>query len=184
MEQVNQRMGQHRMRNLTSALLVSALVLSGCARVSESRFNPLNWFGRASVEPVQDANVNPLIPTSTGGIFANRRAARAAVVAPLAAQVSDLTVERVPGGALIRATALSDTVGAFAVSLEPVNDGMPVDGVLTYELRALTASAGRVPMPERARSHVAAVHVTDGDLEGVRLIRVQATRNAATSTRR
>ena len=65
-----------------------------------------------------------------------------------------------------------------------MNDGVPVDGVLTYELRALTAPAGRVPMPERARSHVAVVHVTDGDLEGVRLIRVQAARNAATSTRR
>ena len=177
-------MGRHRMRNLTSALLVSTLVLAGCTTVRESRFNPLNWFGRAQVETVQDTDANPLIPTGGGGIFANRRAAQAAVVAPLAAQVSDLTVQRIAGGALIRATAVSDTVGAFAVSLEPVNDGRPVDGVLTYELRAFTAPAGSVPMPERARSHTAAVRVSDSDLAGVRTIRVVAARNAATSARR
>ena len=174
------------MRNITSALLVASLVLAGCGTVRESRFNPLNWFGRGQVEPVAaPAEVNPLIPPSRGGLFANRRAnAPKAADAPLAAQVGDLSVERIAGGALIRATAVSDTVGAFMVTLVPENDGQPVDGVLTYTLRAYTAPAGTVPMPERARSHVAAIRVSDQDLAGVRTIRVQAARNAATSARR
>jgi hypothetical protein len=173
------------MRNLPSALLVASLVLAGCGAVSESRFNPFNWFGRGQVEPVQAEAVNPLIPQGGGGLFANRRAAAPRPAdAPLAAQVTDLSVERIAGGALIRATALSDSVGAFRVALVPVNDGRPVNGELIYELRAFTAPAGSVPMPPRARSHVAAVRVTDQDLAGVRSIRVQADRNAATSARR
>jgi hypothetical protein len=173
------------MRHLTSALLVSTLVLSGCAGVRDSRINPFNWFGRAQVEPVADAEVNPLIPSGGArGLFASSRAAAVLPDAPLAAQVDDLTVLRVDGGAVIRATAVSDAVGAFNVSLEPADDGVPVDGVLTYELRAFAPNAGSTPMPERARRHVAAVRVSDSDLAGVRVIRVVAARNAATTTRR
>ncbi|HEY9022236.1 MAG: hypothetical protein QUV10_13265 [Paracoccaceae bacterium] len=184
MKNATQRMGQHRMRNLTSALLVSTLILAGCGSVRESRFNPFNWFGRAQVEPVQTAEVNPLIPAGGGGIGLFRGRDVELPAGPLVAQVSNLTVERIAGGALIRATSVSDTVGAFNVTLEPVNDGLPVEGVLTYELRAYTAPAGTVPMPERARSHVAAVRVSDSDLAGVRSIRVVAARNAATVARR
>lgn len=184
MMNATQRMGQHRMRNLTSALLISTLIVAGCGSVRESRFNPFNWFGRAQVEPVQDAEVNPLIPTGGGGISLFGRRNVEVPAGPLVAQVSDVTVSRIAGGALIRATAVSDTVGAFNVTLEPVNDGLPVDGVLTYELRAYTAPAGTVPMPERARSHVAALRVSDSDLAAVRTIRVVAARNAATVARR
>ncbi len=138
---------------------------------------------RAQPAPAASAEVNPLIPTTAGGgLFSFRRSAQLPD-APLAAQVADLTVERVPGGALIRATALSDSVGAFRVSLAPLDNGRPVDGVLSYELRAAVAPAGTVPMPERARSHVAAVRLSDAELAGVREIRVQAARNAATSRR-
>jgi hypothetical protein len=173
------------MRNLTSALLVSTLVLAGCGSVRESGLNPLNWFGRAQVAPVETTQANPLIPPSRSGLMSfGRRPAPDLRDAPLAAQVADLSVERVTGGALIRATSLSDTVGAFNVSLVPLNNGVPVDGVLTYELRAFTAPSGSLPMPDRARSHVAAVRVNDAKLAGVREIRVQAERNAATTSRR
>lgn len=151
----------------------------------DSRLNPLNWFGRAQVAPVETEQANPLIPPPSRGLMTfGRRAATALPDAPLAAQVADLTVERVTGGALIRATSLSDTVGAFNVSLVPLNRGNPVDGVLIYELRAFTAPSGSLPMPDRARSHVAAVRVSDAKLAGVREIRVQAERNAATTSRR
>lgn len=170
------------MRKLLSALMVSTLVLSGCGTVRDSRLNPFNWFGGARVEPVASTAANPLIPARVGIMSSSRRPVEA--IGPLAAQVSDLTVERIPGGALIRATALSDTVGAFSVKLVPLNDGAPVDGVLSYELRAFTAPAGRNPMPVSARGHVAATSLTDRQLEGVRTIRVQAERNAATTTRR
>ncbi|MFU8882582.1 MAG: hypothetical protein ACNA7Q_09470 [Rhodobacterales bacterium] len=173
------------MRNLTSALLVTTLVLAGCGTVRDSGLNPLNWFGRAQVAPVETEQANPLIPPPSRGLMTfGRRGAADLPDATLAAQVADLTVERVTGGALIRATALSDTVGAFNVSLAPLNNGNPVDGVLVYELRAFTAPSGSVPMPEQARRHVAAVRVSDAKLAGVREIRVQAARNAATTSRR
>jgi hypothetical protein len=172
------------MRNLTSALMVSALVLGGCGAVSESRFNPFNWFGRAQVEPVQTTEVNPLIPTGRGGISLLRGPDTERPAGPLVDQVADVTVERIAGGALIRATALSDTVGAFNITLEPVNDGLPVDGVLSFEMRAYTAPAGNVPMTERTRSHVAAIRVSDRDLEAVRTIRIIGARNAASVARR
>lgn len=164
------------MRNLTSALLISTLVLSGCGMFGGS--------GRSQATPVASAEVNPLIPASgRSGLFSLRRSAALLPDAPLAAQVANLTVERVQGGSLIRATAVSDSVGAFRVSLAPLNNGRPIDGVLTYELRAAVAPAGTVPMPERARSHVAAVKLSDARLSGVREIRVQAARNVATSRR-
>jgi hypothetical protein len=172
------------MRNLTSALMVSALVLGGCGAVSESRFNPLNWFGRAQVDPVQTAEVNPLIPTGRGGVSLLGGRNTEIPAGPLVDQVTDLTVEPIAGGALIRATALSDRIGAFNVTLEAVNDGLPVDGVLSFELRAYTAPAGNVPTTERARSHTAAIRVSDRNLEAVRTIRVTAARNAATVARR
>lgn len=163
------------MRNLTSALLVSTLVLSGCGMFGGS--------GRSQPSPAASTEANPLIPaTARSGLFSFRHSAPLPA-APLAAQVADLTVESVPGGSLIRATAVSDSVGAFRVSLAPLNNGRPVDGVLTYELRAAIAPAGTVPMPERARSHVAAVKLSNAKLAGVREIRVQAARNAATARR-
>ena len=75
------------MRNLTSALLVSALVLGGCGAVRESRFNPFNWFGRADVQPVDTAQSNPLIPTGRGGIRLFGGPATEVPAGPLAAQV-------------------------------------------------------------------------------------------------
>lgn len=180
-------MGQHGMRNLTTALLVSTLVLTGCSTIRDSRVNPFNWFGRSQVTPVaadmQSNGANPLIPEGRSGFFSFRRSNAAQPLGPLAAQVTDVTVERVQGGALVRATSLADSVGAFQVTLEPLNRGEPVDGVLTYELRAFTAPAGQVPMPARARSHVAAAKILDADLAGVREIRVQAERNTAVTRR-
>lgn len=172
------------MRNLTSALMVSALVLGGCGAVSESRFNPFNWFGRAQVDPVQTAAVNPLIPSGGGGISLLGGPDIEIPPGPLVDQVTDLSVERIAGGALLRATALSDRVGAFNITLEPLDDGLPVDGVLSFEMRAYTAPAGNVPTTERARSHIAALRLRDRDLEAVRSIRVVAARNAATVARR
>jgi len=38
------------MRKTFSAILVSTLVLTGCATVRDSRVNPFNWFGTARSE--------------------------------------------------------------------------------------------------------------------------------------
>ncbi len=128
------------MRIATSALLISVMTLTSCATVRDSRVNPFNWFGGSTSQPVQaeapKAN-NPLLPERTG-IFAKQRAREGVYQGKPVDQVTELVIERVPGGALIRATGITRTQGAYDVQLTPETDTeTPVDGVLTYRLEAL-----------------------------------------------
>lgn len=173
------------MRKSFSALLVSTLVLSGCATVRDSRVNPFNWFGSAQSEPVaaQVANTNPLIPERSG-LFETARAKRAIYQGQPFDQVTDLTIERVPGGAIIRATGLAARQGIYEVQLTPANeDELPVDGVLTYRIEGIetveNTPVGAIP----TREVTAGRKVTDQMLAGVRTIRVEGKRNALTSRR-
>ena len=90
------------MRKTLPLLLVAALVLTSCGRIRDSRINPFNWFGRAEARQLDGSESNPLIP---------RRSALAAREVPdtrtRVGSVTNLVVERLPGGAIIRATAVS-----------------------------------------------------------------------------
>ena len=89
---------------ITSVALIG--LLSGCAAIRDSAVNPLNWFGRSQQEgpaPQEDAAgaaVNPLIPTRSG-LFGNARERfrNLDLTTPIDT-VTDLRVERVPGGAI------------------------------------------------------------------------------------
>ncbi|EEB83294.1 hypothetical protein [Roseobacter sp. GAI101] len=172
------------MRKTFSALLVSTLVLTGCATVRDSRVNPFNWFGTAQSEPRAQtaANTNPLIPQSAG-LFASARAKTEVYLGQPMDQVTNLTVEKTPGGAVIRATGLAARQGIYKVQLTPANeDELPVDGVLTYRLEGIqpvNTSVGTQP----TREVIAARAVTDQMLAGVRMIRIEGQRNALTSRR-
>ena len=85
---------------MARAVIAAVLVLStavGCARVSDSRLNPFNWFGGST----ESTGLAP-----DGGF---------AEIAPdrrnLVDQVTQLRVERTPGGAVIRATGLPPRAG-------------------------------------------------------------------------
>ncbi|MEL6619209.1 MAG: hypothetical protein AAFP16_10065 [Pseudomonadota bacterium] len=178
------------MRLLTTSLLIATLTLSACGAVRDSRINPFNWFGRSQSETVvvadTRAETNPLIPEERRGNLLSLFS-RSDVVIPTAPmdQVSDLVIERVPGGAIIRATGVSTYVGAFNVVLVPTTeDEVPVDGILTYSLEAARPANARPGGTQRIRTFTVARHVTDNQLKGVRAIRVAAARNARTSSRR
>lgn len=158
-------------------VLAASLGLSACG----SALNPFNWFGRS--EPVQtqtgDEDVNPLIPRAQGIqiLSLGRNAPEIDNTTPIAT-VTDIRVERIPGGALIRATGLDPTQGIFNAKLEPANDDEEaVDGVLTYRLQRETSGTRAVGGPA-TREVVVARRVTDSQLEGVRIIRVEAEQNA------
>lgn len=173
------------MRNTFSALLVSTLVLTGCATVRDSRVNPFNWFGTARSETLtpSEANTNPLIPKRSG-LFASARAKAAVYDGRPFDQITNLTIEKVPGGALIRATGLAERQGIYAVRLTPANpDELPVDGVLTYRLEGVRPDRNTPVGTEPTREVTAARKVTDFMLAGVRTIRVEGQRNALTSRR-
>ncbi len=170
-----------KMQKSLGVLLVSTLVLTSCGRVAESRLNPINWFGRAErVESTEE--VNPLIPQEKESIF--RPTTDDTYPGTPVSTVTELKVERVSGGALIRIEGVAATQGAFEVLLEPENeDHLPVDGVLTYNLKAIQPAGFRTGTPQ-SRELTEAIFRTDQELRGVRTIRVVATSNALQVRRR
>jgi len=92
--------------------MIAALALGGCATISESRLNPLNW-GRGGEEaetarPVVRADPRPLLP-----------------------EVASLVADPTPGGIILRATARAPA-GTWDVALLPAADA--TEGVLAYRL--------------------------------------------------
>lgn len=176
------------MRLLTTTILIATLGVSACGTIRDSRVNPFNWFGSSQSEPVarQEAEqTNPLIPEDERrGLFGRSRDADEYAGTPVD-QITALVIERVPGGAIVLATGVSAYDNPFGVQLTPAeDDAAPVDGVLTYRLEAERArNAGRATST-RVRTVQAAVRLSDQDLSGVRVIRVEGERNAQSTTRR
>jgi len=170
------------MRTLLTLTVISSLLLSGCSGWRDSRANPANWFGNSRSSPVEETapgNTNPLIPERTSILRRNREEVYAGTPVD---QVTSLTIERKPGGAIVRASGLSARQGAHDVRLTSETDGDPVDGVLTFTLEAIqpadTPRGSRV-----SRSFNAARFVSRAVLERVDTIRVVGGRNVQTTRR-
>ncbi|MEM9341519.1 MAG: hypothetical protein AAGA87_00590 [Pseudomonadota bacterium] len=134
------------------ALVVTLLaVLASCGRIAESRLNPFNWFGR-------DRAV---------------AAAELAVVAedprPLVSQVTSVTIEQTPGGAILRAVGLPPRQGFW----EPALLGPDRQGdILVFQLRAeMPPTATRVST-QPSRELVVGAFISEQTLAGVREIQV------------
>ncbi|MEP5729779.1 MAG: hypothetical protein ABJL67_10415 [Sulfitobacter sp.] len=168
------------MRKTLPLILAATLVVGACAGVRESRVNPFNWFGQSRSTPIERTeNTNPLIPQQGGGLFSRRRASDAEYAGRPFDQVTNLTIERVPGGAIIRATGLAARQGIYLVQLTPENeDEEPVDGVLTYRLEGVLPEKGTRVGTEPTREVIAARRVSDRQLRNVTRIRVEGQRNA------
>ena len=163
------------MRRVIPALLVATLTLSGCGMVRDSWVNPMNWFGRSEAVPVEGRN--PLIP-ETNRLTGNKDRPYGGVPVE---KITDVAVERVPGGALIRVTGVASRQGAWDVRL--VARGAPEKGVLSYDLMAVYPSKTTLRGPEQARTVTAALRLTDQQLDGVRQIRALGETNARASRR-
>lgn len=166
------------MRKPATLLILATVLLSGCATISESRLNPFNWFGSSQPDPAAmnpaEAEVNPLIPRravsvfrdNTPEVFAGR---------PIA-EITELLVERRPGGAIIRATGVASRVGPFDVRLIADEEAGDAE-TLVLDLKALQQAGPRETGP-RARQVTAARWITDQDLRGIRTITVRGAENA------
>ncbi len=169
------------MRTFLTILVISSVVLSGCSR--ESRLRPSNWFNknkttRVAAPATEAKEVNPLIPEQTG-IFTKRDKRKAYLGTPVA-QITDVRVERATGGAIIRVTALTARQGAFDARLTSTTDGEPVNGVLSFALKAIQPT--EVPQGSQTRRtlHVARF-VSNDELEETSTIRIIGARNTLTS---
>ncbi|NRB04985.1 MAG: hypothetical protein HRU30_17175 [Rhodobacteraceae bacterium] len=172
------------MRRFIVIGLCGTLVLAGCG-FGQSRLNPLNWFGSAQEVPV-DAElekVNPLIPTSNGLFASLARQDKEYLGSPVQS-VTSLVIERVPGGAIVRATGLAATAGVYDVQLTAENEEKPVDGVLTYRLEGIEPARVVTIGTQAQRQITAARSLTNQQLAGVRSIRVESASNAQVSRRR
>lgn len=144
-------------RPLLIAVLCTAL--AGCG----GRLNPFNWFKPS--EPRESI----VLPTE-------RTDPR-----PLVDAVLDLTVEPMPGGAIVRARGQTPTQGWWQAELVP----LPVDenGVLVYEFRLLPPITKTDVNTPRSREVDVAIFISDIALERVREIVVQGAGNARTARR-
>ena len=176
------------MRKTLTTVLIASFLLAGCGAIRDSRLNPFNWFGRSqevAVDTGQTTETNPLIPRRTGLFSRSRQEYENRDLTTPIATVSELWVERVPGGAIIRAKGLDATQGAFNVLLVPeLDDEVAVDGVLTYTLERQLPLEPRPVGPTQTREVVVARRVTDQTLQGVRTIKVVAAQNARQVRRR
>lgn len=172
------------MRKTLTLLLVSSLTLAACGTIRDSRVNPFNWFGQSRSEPVEaQESTNPLIPKG-GGLFSKQSAIDEIYLGQPFEQITNLTIERVPGGAIIRATGLAARQGIYAVQLTPENEEEePVDGVLTYRLEGVRPDKNTAVGAKPTREVIAARQLTDRQLAGVRVIRVEGQQNALASRR-
>ena len=155
---------------LCSAVL---LTLSGCARIADSRLNPVNWFGQSQGAPVTETGeIRPLVPA---GRTVNMVDAR-----PMLQSVTALSVDRSPTGAIVRATGVAPTQGFFNAEL--VNAGVS-SGVLTLEFRAQAPSGFEAEGSAASRQITTAYAIDAEDLSTIRRVRVQAATNARTAAR-
>lgn len=146
------------------ALVTIALCLSlaGCGGLRESRLNPFNWFkrseARASVLVEAPGDKRPLVET-----------------------VLTMTVEPIPGGAIVRATGLPPTQGWWQAELV----AMPLDenGTLVYEFRVLPPRDQTPAGQARSREIEVATYISDAKLETIREIVVQGSGNARSAAR-
>ena len=156
------------LRTITALGLAAAV--TGCG-LAQSRLNPFTWFGGRDTIAVDERRpVTEAAPL----ILEDPR--------PLVDQVTSMAVERTAGGAIVRAEGLPLRQGTYQVDLVPEDGGAAVDGVLVLSFRAVpdpVAPGGTV----RSRLVVGGAFLTDGELAGVRSIRVQAARNALVASR-
>lgn len=150
------------MRASHSALLAATLLLTACSGFSTSKLNPFNWFGRAEPQTME---------------FVERPEDPRALIA----EVTELTVEPYPGGAIIRASGLPPTQGWWEAEL--VKAESEEEGVLVYDFRIYPPTSPRPAGTPTSREVTVATAISDFTLAEVTRIVVQGAGNALSSRR-
>lgn len=150
------------MKRLTIAAMTAVLFVSACGTFAGSRLNPFNWFGRESEE------VTSLVPP--GGAVRDNRL-------PVT-EVTEMVLERRPGGAILRATGRPQTQGWWDAELRAENHGEPEDGVLLFTFVVAEPREAAAQGSATSREVTAAVFLSDIRLAQAREIRVQGAQNA------
>ncbi|MBN2905980.1 MAG: hypothetical protein JXJ18_04660 [Rhodobacteraceae bacterium] len=148
-------------------MLTAALLLGACSTVRESRINPFNWFGGSTEERVA------LAPDEAQVVDAR----------PLVEQVTEMAVEKLPGGAIVRATGLPPRQGFWMAELVAETDGPTEDGTLAFTFRVAPPTGTTRSGTEPSREVTAGLFLTTQDLAQVRTILVRGARNQRSARR-
>jgi hypothetical protein len=142
--------------------LCATMALGACSSIGQSRLNPFNWFGRSQ-------EVRVVAPT----VAANDTRA-------LVTQVTDLTLEKMPGGVIIRATGLPPTQGFWQAELvaRPFEDGK-----IIYDFRVFPPVTPQAASTTQSREIIVATYLSNIKLGSIREITVQGASNARSSRR-
>ena len=100
---------------------------------------------------------------------------------PLVAAVLSLSVEPMPGGAIVRARGETPTQGWWQAELVPLD--IDENGVLVYEFRLLPPTKTTDVNTPQSRQVDVAIFVSDFKLEAIREIVVQGAGNARSARR-
>jgi len=144
-------------------VLTLGLAVTGCSSVSQSKYNPFNWF-------------KPSEPTGPAVLYVPAADKRL-----LVAQVLTLKVEQTPDGAIIRATGLPQTQGWWNAELVKVDQEDAAK--LIYDFRVFPPIT---PVPSgspASREITVAISVSNQKLDGIKSITVQGDTNALSSRR-
>lgn len=147
---------------VVSACLVLA-VGPGCARIGQSRLNPLNWFAPRTAEINSFSIQRPADPR------------------PLIEMIVSGTLEPLPSGAVVRATGRAASQGYWQANL--VVAGLDDAGDLVIEFRAfpaLDAQAAGGDSPPRTREITAAVSLRADTLASAKRIVLRGAQNEKT----
>ena len=142
-------------------MVIAVLVLGGCS----TRLNPMNWFGNSEETLV-----------SAPEAFSDERR-------PLAERITALRIDRMPSGAIIRATGLPPTQGYWDAELVPVNLGNETNGELIFELRLAPPATPRPVSTARSRDVFVATDLSNTQLRNVRRVTVVGSANRQTVRR-
>lgn len=145
-------------------VILALALATSLAACGASRLNPFNWFGGDRETRVEAAE-----PATQGDLRG------------LVAEVTELAVEPVPQGAIVRATGRAPTQGFWEADLVEVARG---DGTLVYEFRVFPPlETSRVGTP-RSREVVTGTQLSNFDLRGIRTVTVVGAQNRRSVSRR
>jgi len=148
-------------------LVTIAALAAGCGRIAESRFNPLNWFGRAESRAASGA----LVPASFGQVTNQ----------PLIAQATALNIERTSTGAIIHAEGITPALGYWDAELVRVPS--EAEGELRYIFRMLPPPEIRITGTVEQRKVNVGRTLSNAELAQVQRIVVQSASNTLTVRR-
>ena len=154
-------------------ILCLGLFLTGCARLADSRLNPLNWFGRSApvAATTADGQLRPLVPAGDDAVVDTR---------VLIDQIIEMQIDPTTSGAILRATGLAATQGFYNAELVLAASD---NGNVVYDFRVAAPEGFEAIGTEASRRITVALELSAAELAGIRSVAVRGAQNARESRR-